>query len=142
MPNSLGNGAVSYLFLPNVWRAVALNHLPAPRPQALSLYSPSSCCPSSLPSWLGIYTFCGGLATFIQHFQMFREEGEPSHLISTCCIAGTHSLFNLLKSYFFILLPKNSFTQLIDGSLVFFPPQQENWFPKTNAPFPYPDYYV
>lgn len=28
------------------------------------------------------------------------------------------------------------------GLLVFFPPQQEDQFLKTNVPFPYPDYYV
>lgn len=84
--NLLRFGAMSYcLFIPNVWHAVTLNHLPTPGLRLFpcgqswysfclllclwipsSLHSPSF-SPFLLP-WLGIYNFCACVASFYLAF--------------------------------------------------------------------------
>lgn len=74
---------------------------------------------------------------------MFRAEGEISHLTSACHIDGTPFILQSIKILvlYFITKETLSNSQLM-GLLVFFPPQQENQFLKTNYPLSSPDYYV
>ena len=71
-----GWGPVLFLFIPDVGHSVALNHLLPPGLRLFahgqSWHSFTYCSvfksfllfPPFLPSWLGIYRFCGGLAAF------------------------------------------------------------------------------
>lgn len=150
-------GPVLFLFIPDVGHAVAPNHLLPPGLRlfacaqswhsfclllclSASFCSPASCCSLSFPSILTwniqiLWWFCCILSSTSRSLE---QKGNPPTWPQPATLLEP---IDILKSYF-ILLPKNSFTQLFDGSLVFFPFQQEDWFLRTSAPFPYPDCYT
>lgn len=104
---SFHGGTMSCLFVPEVWHAVALNHLPVPGLRlllfgqpwhsfcwllcvwiSLSLHSPFACnsCPFLL-AWLSIYNFHGHIAPFYLAFLDVKSgrEAFPPNLNLLCC---------------------------------------------------------